>query len=268
MKFQKTILLNTLFLLSLTVSAQDLEVSAPKTETLPKQKSFMFEVNFNPFGSEIISLEHIQAKYWLTDNVVLRLGLNYDKNSINLKAEDYDANEEHKVTGSEQATKFGVFPGIEYRFFKNSRISPYLALQFNYERNTVNANYRDYIQEYDNNLGQYIYTPVEITVDGGKRTITYDYIQTQYGGYYYQTINYANEKSYSQYGGNLLAGFDFFVWKNLYLGVEAGVNYSILKYDKVLITSSNKVEKNTFPSLTIQKTGLYYNSAFRLGFWF
>jgi hypothetical protein len=229
------------------------------------------ELNFKPIGENIISFNQLQFKYTISDNLALRLGLAFDQNTIDQSDDDYEPSALRKVTGNEKSTKFGVLPGIEYHFLKNSKISPYLGAEFSFFNRSVNSHYQDFVQEYDNNSGDYRYVPVKIDIDGASRKITTESIVYLPGGnYYYYNYTYTEypERTYTSSGGNLLAGCDFYFMRNVYVGVEAGLGYNYVKTKKVTIKASNEVKPNILPSFTTGKFGFYYNSALRLGFWF
>ena len=241
---------------------------AQENVSIPGKNNFAVELNFKPFGENIISFNQLQFKYRLDNNVALRLGLALDINELDQPGNDYDPLEEQKYTSFEKQTKFGILPGIEYHFLKNSRISPYVGAEFSFFKNTVKSHYRDYGANYYYDYDwSYHYIPVEIDIDGAIRTITQQYYETQYGYSYYLSTSY-NNQAYTSYGGNLLLGCDFYFMRNLYVGIEAGLGYNYTKYQKVTITYSNEVNPTIIPSYTNNKFGFYYNSALRLGFWF
>ncbi|MDR0694421.1 MAG: hypothetical protein LBF81_03875 [Prevotellaceae bacterium] len=229
----------------------------------PVKNNFMVELNFKPFGENVISFNQLQLKYKTADNFALRLGLAFDRNVLDQPGDDYDPSQQEKAAGKENFTKFGILPGIEYHFLKNSKISPYVGVEFSFFKQSVKSHYRDYTREYY----AIHYTPVEIDIDGATRAITQEYIQTTQGSYYYTTMSYLN-RAYTSFGGNLLLGCDFYFMRHLYVGLEAGLSYNYTKNKKITIDTSNQVNPQIIPSNTASKFGFYYNSALRLGFWF
>jgi hypothetical protein len=238
----------------------------------PVKNDFLVELNFKPFGENVISFNQLQLKYKVSDNVALRLGLAFDNNVRNQSDDDYDSSQQQKVTGKENVTKFGVLPGFEYHFLKNSKISPYVGVELSVFTQSVKSHYRDYEEEgyYDNITGSYQtrYIPIEIDINGATRAVTQDYFQTSQGYYlYYTRLEYLN-RAYTSFGSNFLLGCDFYFMRHLYVGLEAGLSYNYTKNKKVTIDSSDQVHPTIMPSSTISKFGFYYNSALRLGFWF
>lgn len=251
--------------------SQNILLMAQENAFGPVKNNIAVELNFKPFGDNVISFDQLKFKYRITDNMALRLGLAFDSNKLNQSDKDYNPSDEQKITGKENYTKFGVLPGFEYHFLKNSRISPYIGVEFSFSNNTVKSHYRDYNYDsyYNSTTGNYEtrYIPVEIDIDGATRTIEQEYYQTQYGYSYYTSISFLN-RAYTSYGGNLLLGCDFYFMRNLYVGLEAGLGYDYTKYKKVSISTSDEVIPTIIPSYTESKSGFYYNSALRLGFWF
>ena len=244
---------------------------AQEKTSIPSKNDLAVELNFKPFGENIISFNQLQFKYRVADNIALRLGLALNSNKLNLKGDDYPDTDPLKYTGSENVTMFGVLPGVEFHFLKNSKISPYIGAELSFTKNSVKSHYRDFNSEsyYNNVTGNYDtrYIPVEIDIKGATRTIEEEYYQTYYGYSYYYTPSYLN-RAYTSYGGHLLLGCDYYFMRNLYVGLEAGLGYDYTKYQKVTIGYSNSVTPDIVPSYTDSKLGFYYNSALRLGFWF
>ena len=267
MKLQRTGITVAIFAICFSQSI----LMAQENVSIPAKNNFAVELDFKPFDENVISFNQLQFKYRVADNVTLRLGLAFDKNKLDQSDDDYEPSEQYKVIGNEDCTKFGVMPGVEYHFLKNSKISPYVGAEFSFFKNIVKSHYRDYIRElYYSSVtggGYAINTPIEFDIDGATRTITQEYLETQYGYSYYSYTSYTN-RAYTSYGGNLLLGCDFYFMRNLYVGLEAGLGYDYTKYKKVTIDISNQVKPTIIPSYTVSKFGFYYNSALRLGFWF
>jgi len=243
---------------------------AQKKCLCPSKNNFAVELNFKPFGENVISFNQLQFKYRVADNVALRLGLALNNNKLKQTDDDYPDTEQQKYTGKENYTKFGVLPGIEYHFLKKSKISPYIGAEISFFKNIVNSHYRDYTYgSYYNPTGNYDtrYIPVEVDIDGATRTISQGYYQTPNGYYSYISTEYTN-RAYTSYGGHLLLGCDFYFMPNLYVGLEAGLGYDHTKYKKITVSVDNQANPEIIPSYTETNSGFYYNSALRLGFWF
>ena len=242
-------------------------ILAQGNPAIPSKNAFMLELNFKPFGDDIISFNQLQLKYKLNDNLALRLGLAFDYNTWDLSGDDYDPSEIYSVSGEDKSTEFGILPGIEYHFLKNSKVSPYLGLEFSFFNRSVESHYKDIYREYDYDKGGYYYVPVEIDIDGATRNVFSEYHEYN-NGYHYCTYTEYSERAYSSFGGNLLIGSDFYFMRNMYVGVEVGLGYNHFNYKKVKIDVSNEVNPTILPSYTTTEFKFYYNSALRLGFWF
>ncbi len=242
-------------------------VFAQENPAIPAKNAFMMELNFKPFGEDVISFDHLQIKYKTSDNFAWRLGLAFNRNTMDLPGDDYSPSETHKVTGNEKSTTFGILPGIEYHFMKNSKISPYWGVELSFFNCSVESHYTDFEPRYDHYLERTYYAPVEIDIDGATRKMTSSYRQDSQGYYYYCTTTEYAERAYTSFGGNLLLGCDFYFMRNLYAGIEVGLEYNHVKYKKVTIDTSNQT-KHVIPSYTTTSFDFCYNSALRLGFWF
>jgi len=265
---QKTILVAAIavFVLCLYQNA----IFAQENPAIPLKNAFMTELNFKPFGENVISFDQLRFKYKINDDWALRLGLAFDRNSFELKDDDYDSSEPYKAIRNEKITKFGILPGIEYHFLKNSKISPYLGVEFSYFNRSVESHYRYFqIDPTYNPSGRYNYYPVERNINGATCEITI--IDNQNQWWVVPMIQYHfeyPERAYTSFGGNLLLGCDFYFMRNLYVGIEAGLGYNHIRTEKVIIETLNEPVTPMFPSYTSSKFGFYYNSALRLGFWF
>jgi hypothetical protein len=246
------------------------ELQSKRTQ-FPEKKTIMLELNFNPFSpTGIISFENLQTKYWLNNKTVLRLGLQMTNKGTKLTNDDYDPTEKYATTGNENSFLFGIKPGIEYRFLRNSKISPYVGFELQYKNKSTSADYKEYKQSYDYVNGQSVlkYEFIETKIDGGLRSITSGSYSNSNGNYTYSITNYTAERAFSAIEGNLLVGSDFYFVKNMYFGFEVGFGYESVKYKQVLIDISTNVNKITMPSYSTMNMGFYYNSAIRLGVWF
>ena len=256
-KISLAVISSVLCLLQNPIFAQD-------NPTIPSKNAFMVELNFKPFGENIISFNQLQVKCRVNDQVALRLGLAFDQRKLDLPGDDYHSSEPRKVSGNEKTTNFGFLPGIEFHFLKDSKISPYWGFELSFLNQSVKSHYKDFKQVGSQEGVNYI--PVEVDIDGATRKITTDYIYI--GGYYSYTYIDYSERAYTSFGGNLLLGCDYYFMRHLYVGVEAGLGYHNMKYKKVTMEVSDQVNPTILPSYTTGKFGFYCNSALRLGFWF
>ena len=232
-----------------------LAISQDETNSkFPTPKSLMFEINAKPFAeNQIISFEHFQTKYWLNEKIVLRLGIQLNNQKNEMAIEDWEEDANSTTPYIENSLLFGIKPGIEYRFHKSKFISPYIGLELFIKNKISSSKYttwESYSYPYDQ---QEVITEVK----NAWRSTSYYY------GY-----EYDREKAYVSYGANILAGCDFYIVKNMYFGIEAGLGYEKIKYKKIKIIKSNNSTEQFLPSSKSIRLAFYYNSAIRFGFWF
>ncbi|TKG88873.1 hypothetical protein EYV94_26400 [Puteibacter caeruleilacunae] len=247
----------------------------------PQEKSWMIEVNFDPFNDDgVFSFDQLQAKYRLNNKTSLRLGLdlNYKHNSTS--SDDYALESSTKNTLSERSFLFGFRPGIEFRILENTKISPYWGAELAFLSKSSSSKYVDYKRR--NSYGDEIYDRTTLEIDGAWRSITHQYMENTSGyGYSYReytTTNYNGERSYSSFGFNLLLGTDVYLIKNLYFGFEVGLGYNVKKYKKIKLVSVSPEERNhrivmttertTYPSSKSKEIDFYSNNAIRVGVYF
>lgn len=228
----------------------------PAQTTIPAQGTMMFEVNLKPFsGDEVISINQFQAKYRLSEQTALRLGVFIDNQTQKQSKEDYDVKEKQPFTTDEKSFVWGILPGIEYHFLKNSKISPYCGVELRYFKQNSSSVYEKY--EY-----QYI----------GSSSSNYQYIKYDVDGGWISSLSGNNislgQRAFHSYGANLLLGTDFYFIKNMYFGFEVGLSYQQIKFEKASISITNQIEKVTTPSYRSSVLNFYSNSAIRLGVWF
>ncbi len=178
---------------------------------LPAKKDFMLEINIRPFGNtDASAFESLQTKYWLSNRVAMRLGLQFAYKRNSTTGDDYSADANLKPNLLEKSFFYGVRPGIEYRILPNSKISPYVGLEFSYMNKMSSANYEEYVELYDHSTGQTTYHKIETQVEGAWRNIENVYYSNYYGHGWYSITSYDKEQSFTSYGLNLLFGTDFF----------------------------------------------------------
>lgn len=238
---------------------------APELEST-NSKSFMFELNFNPFHEDgVFSFDYLQTKFWINNKTAFRLGLQIDMNKNSISDDDYPEHSIYNSTAVEKSFMYGIKPGIEFRILENSKISPYWGIELSFKNKTSNAEYIEY--EYDSWEGIYELTETKIT--GAWMEIESGVYNSGNGSYYsYTNTYYDNERAFYSLGGNLLFGTDFFFVKNFYFGFELGLGYEMIKRKQIEIESGITSETVIIPSSKTAKFGFYYNSAIRLGVWF
>lgn len=217
----------------------------------PEAGSFTTELQFTPMGnlvsdvntsgmgisgspSPIFGLDlGFKGRYFISDNLAVRLTLGFGNTT--LKEVDYNnPAPDHKDDEDVLKTKtsnFVIAPGIEYHFAGFERLSPYVGAEFLFGTLT---NKTDLTYSYKD-----------------------DYTKTKQKG--------------TSLGINLVAGFDFYVYKGLYLGAELGFGYSSNKlkdteYEQQVGNTTTSVTPEDYDKTTT--VGFNCNPAIRLGWRF
>ncbi|MCG8474564.1 MAG: hypothetical protein MI784_03685 [Cytophagales bacterium] len=274
--------------LSFGVHAQSVE-SSP----YPAKKSVMFEVNFKPFGKdEVISFKQLRGKYWIGNRTVLRLGFEYDSKTNESSESLFDIAPRYKYSITENTALWGVSIGFEYRPLGSRKVSPYIGGDLTYRVKSSEALYESFthFSEWDSSAetDRDVYRPDTYEVKNGWRSQSVEYCRDRNGWKVPEVVtDYDSERAFSAWGVALVGGVDINVMKNVYLGVEIGLNHEIREFDKVEISHAywekksyyssynskvtvftSKKEESSRPSYSKGSTKLYCNSAIRLGFWF
>ena len=262
MKIKNALVLGLLLCSAISYSQSD------STSRFPNSKTFMLEINFNPFGNDgVFSFDNLQTKYWISNKTALRLGVQFDYKNNSTTDDDYKSGDVYKPTMSEKSLLIGFKPGIEFRILENSKISPYWGVELSFINKSSESEYIDFYRLYDYNSGLYVYQKFVANIEGAWRE-TEDY---------YEYTAYTKERAYHSFGSNLLLGADYFFAKNIYLGFEVGLGYEMLKYKQIeanfagLTTipgMGNPLESETYPGSKSTDFGFYYNNSIRLGIYF
>lgn len=190
----------------------------------PEKGDFAVELGFTPFNTtdgETFKLNEgmLKARYFLNDKNALRLkiGLGIDNKKETTttsrdpldKSVNYSTWEEVK-TKSNNHTDFSFMLGYERHLFTEGRFDVYAGLDLGYGM----SKYSGSVSEDDNTY----------SYDSNGKFAGHDY--------YNKNTDYINsdidgENTSSRYfAGNLFAGVDVYVWKNLYLGAECGLAFN------------------------------------------
>lgn len=183
-------------------------VGTTQAQYKPEAGSFTTELQFTPMGnlvsnvntsglgisgapSPIFGLDlGFKGRYFISDNLAVRLTLGFGNTT--LKEVDYNMysdGKEYEDVLKTKTSNFVIAPGIEYHFAGFERLSPYVGAEFLFGTLT---NKTDFTTSHNA-----------------------DYTKTKQKG--------------TSLGINLVAGFDFYVYKGLYLGAELGFGYSSAK---------------------------------------
>ncbi len=224
------------------------------------QGKFSTELNVNPFEGELSfnnAINQIKFRYFLSNQYALRLAINTDfkKNS----------NDEEMVYGtspynSEMTQKsglIGINVGFEKHFTGTNRLSPYIGAEVFYADKS--ASQKDKASVNSQNI--------EREIKGA--WFGYHQIIDPWGDPV--LVNNYSERGFSQFGLNLLAGFDFYIAKNFYFGYEMAFGYSSLKHKDIEVTITPENDNDNLRPETDSKEmafGAKLLNGIRLGFIF
>jgi hypothetical protein len=184
----------------------------------------------------------LRARYFVTENIAGRLQLGLGDGLGTPQSETFRFYEFGDGTGAEGTQQINRMSwraqlGGEYHLKGTDRMSPYFALGINFG----GGSYKETWDKYD---GTSYNTDVTAKVDG----------------------------KFSMFGLGLGAGFDFYVFENIYLGLELGLNFSSYNYsDQTVEATVSGVGTTTTVTPGNKETYLETgagNAAFRLGWRF
>lgn len=198
------------------------------------------ELQFIPFGGAPIGINGIRYRNFLTSKTAFRFTGSLSFNNTNTPITLTDGGgDEIEENNTNSFLAFSFAPGYEWHYAGTKRLSPYVGAEL------VAAFRRNSEKEYS----------IDIAND--------DEV------YYTQTIN-TNGNDFFRLSINGLAGFDYYVAKNLYLGAELGYGLSLTNN----LQTKVKSDKEGFEEPDGIKNGSSFgfspfaNGAIRLGFIF
>jgi hypothetical protein len=204
-----------------------------------KKGSVTTELNFSPFSFNLnfdgenwstgpLAMPGLRLriglsnKWALRTNVQLDFGHNKIQQNLDDIHEDYWMKQTIKGTrtGKDNYIQFSFAPGLECHFGKWERLSVYaggeVLFGFKMAQTSYELEHWDELLVRDYYSGEFRFESTSKTFSSIKtKNCTYD----SWDGYYSQT-----GKMF--FGGNLLAGFDYYIYKGLYLGAELGLGYT------------------------------------------
>ena len=198
-----------LALASMTASAQEEEV-----EGLP-DGMLAVEWSYNPikYDAKPFTLAEIKARLLLNEKSAIRLSVgfgwdnNKDENTFTNPSEKSVTNSTTK--NSAMTVKAGL--GYEYHFANIGKMDFYGGLEGGYLGRFFSATKES--------------TSTKTVVSGSTTTITVDEDNSDY-----KKRNADGDKqNETGFYGTLFAGFDYYVYKNLYIGAELGVTFNMGK---------------------------------------
>ena len=211
--------------LSVTAQAQDTASENRKATA----GNIALEANLNLFNGNNMSLSNslnqIKGRYFLSDDMALRMGVHIGY-----------SNQEDESLGNPRLTErksfdFSLNPGIEKHFGGTERLSPYVGAELSLQYHGASA---------------------RITDNDGD--------VTEYEGMWEN----GNNRGYIGLGLNGLAGFDYYLAKNFFVGYELGLGLNFRsEREGEVIANGNVV---ALPGGSRTNLGPYVLNGIRVGF--
>lgn len=250
---KKMLLTIAIAMVSLYASAQESENSDFK----PTKGSFATELNFNPFKGNLSFnnvLNQVKGRYFLSPQLALRLGFNINTLDSTQNYGTPYGSQASFTNDKRTSNSFGLNFGIEKHFKGTKRLSPYIGVDAFWGTKSTK-------QESSNNAS---------TTTIKNAWITYQYIQSPNPPYYYTTVTSVTENAYSRFGVTAVAGFDFYMAKNFFLGYEFNLGYSKTSYKtpEVTVTGQNTPVPSFYSNNSTSKFGTSLVNGIRIGYLF
>lgn len=218
-------------------------ISVANAQYEPEKGDFSVEVGFTPFntGGDAFKLNEgmMKARWFVSDKDALRLklGIGIDNKSGTI-TESYDPIEKDGSYSTFESTSklkskaadFSFMLGYERHLFTKGRFDVYAGLELGFGMSKYNSTGTlDYVKNYFDEDGK---STGKVTRNGSVDFVN-QYVTdiVVHEDYDYDVDN--SKLSQKYFSGNLFAGVDFYVWKNLYLGAECGLNFKTGKSPNV-----------------------------------
>lgn len=209
-----------------------------------KAGSVSLEVQFLPANNVPIQLDYLRARYFLSDNMAVRVGLFLNNETF----KDENTNTATPpVTMSYKASffQFGLMPGIEMHFPVGDRLSPYIGGELGFFMNSSKS---------------------ELLNPG---YINGNSIST--AGYWFHDDMNEDYFSKSSFRIGLVTGIDFYIYRGLFLGVELGLGFesgSLKDQSTTVVTGTTTTTEDEKFNFSESNFGLNTVNAIRLGWKF
>jgi len=296
----KKALVFILIMSGLTISAQELYKPLKGDFTAEMQLSlFSFNAKIDvdnetiDYSSGPLSMQGLHFRYFLSDKLALRttLGFSFDNNNAEIDLDDTKESYSIKydITGiSTQKTEYSTFSaalGVEWHFGDWERMSLYVGGELFYGQTKTKSS----IDQKSTALYYSKNWPSEDWVHD--RTIGNEIsIESINCIRSYHCDSYGCREKFLQnapmfFGGNLLFGMDFYIYKGLYMGAEFGFGYTYKKmlngsYKSNITTTmtpsgsgspeieKDELDKKLEDKITSSNFNIRYNPMIRIGWRF
>ncbi|MCL7987927.1 hypothetical protein M8998_08250 [Sphingobacterium sp. lm-10] len=199
-----------------------------------KKGNFLTELNVNPFKANLSlnnSLNQIKGRYFIKDDLALRLGVSVNVvDSTGSYGSPYGSQSYFISTSTKQSSTDFNF-GIEKHFRGTNRLSPYIGVDVSWGRQRSRNNVTTNASTVDVKNGYLELMPV--------------YDNNGYGNHFTLTPD-----GYTRFGAMAIAGFDFYMAKSFFVGYEFNLGYSNFKYKTPEVTGLGDDSRGIFNSIS------------------
>lgn len=178
----------------------------------------------------------LKYRYFFAPNMAIRFGLGFDGFSQENNVAELPDGTGALGTQELKSSSWEVAPGFEYHFAGTDRLSPYVGLT--------------------------------VAIGGGKDTETW----TNFDGESYSELltSAEIESPFSTFGVGILAGMDFYVAENLFIGAEFGylIGSATAKEGSTSVTFDGETSTSKTPEQKVSANGFGETAAIRFGWRF
>lgn len=200
--------------------------SASAQEAVFKQeaKNKNLELQFSPLGGTPLSIGGLKFRYFTSEKSAIRVNLFVGSSSkTDITQQDSASTTSgvpslNELKDKKSSLEFSIRPGFEKHFAGTDRLSPYMGVELAFGMKTSS--------ETNESEAAYVIgntTPTTNTV----------YTKTTKG-----------KDGYISFGGNLLAGFDWYFSKKVYMGAELGFGVAFKTMSTISVTDENAAAFN------------------------
>ncbi len=179
------------------------------------------ELNVNLFQGNLNlnnALQQIKVRYFLSDNLALRVGFNFNSSKNDSDVSNAYGTNPYKYQSNRTTSTFSLNTGIEKHFRGTKRLSPYVGAELSIVSKSSSQEYGD--------------ATFTTKIDGAWQ------VGGNNGLYSY------DERAYFRYGMNLICGFDYYFAKNFYVGYEFLFQFNKTKYKDIDVTYTSTQTQN------------------------
>lgn len=186
------------------------------------------EFQFAPLGGNPIGINGIRFRMFNSETSAIRVNLFVGSSTMeDVVSQEGELNMEDPTSPElrswDRTFDFSIRPGYEIHFDGTDRLSPYVGAEIDFGMGNTSTETENW------SLDQLDDTSL------GKNVVWTD----------------TDKNSYTRFGLNLLAGFDFYFADNLYLGAEMGFGFSSTNYGDDVFEVSNQAAWSIMATNTV-----------------